>query len=85
METFLLLWLCFELIWLGCSEFGNVEDGRGVIRYLAWLEDVDWCGVIIRRVARELQEVCKFHRRVPRDTDRMGRSGTWAREYDKEG
>lgn len=79
---FPLLWLCFELIWLGCSESGNAEDDRGVIRCLAWVEDVDWCCVIIRRTARELQKVYKFHRRVSRNTDRVDRSGTRTREYD---
>ncbi len=66
-ETFLLLWLSFELIWLGCGGSGDTEDDKGVIRYVAWLEDVDWCHVIIRRVARELQKVCKIHQRVSRD------------------
>ena len=66
---------------LGCSEFSNSGKSRGIVRHTSWVEDVNCGRVVVRRLSRELQEVHDIHRRVSKDTDRVGRSGTRKREY----
>ena len=41
----------------GCSKFRSSGKRRGFVRHASWLEEVNFGGVVVRRLPRELQEV----------------------------
>ena len=72
----------YELLTACCrSRLGYSRTSRSGLRCAARVEDVDLRSQVVRRVARELPEVCRVYRRVFGCTGGVDWSWTWAREH----